>query len=75
MSNRPTVQATTEVCGTCGRPVWEPGGICSAVHQPWFYHDGRYVGFEIVRPPTAPEGGMNRAARRRAARMGRPANG
>ena len=34
--------------GNAHQPIGEPGGPCSAMHQPWLYEDGKYIGPPIT---------------------------
>ncbi len=38
----------SDICPTCRRPVELPSQLCSAVHQPWMYEDGKYVGVACI---------------------------
>lgn len=35
----------TSICQTCGNPVNLPSDLCSAIHEPWLYVNGKYIGF------------------------------
>jgi len=31
-------------CRTCNKPIGKSSPVCSAVHKPWLYKDGVYIG-------------------------------